>query len=825
VAESKNGNSESSSPEESNDSPSDGAASASDDSNTQNTDDLDHNSIDQTGEGVLEPDSFLARWSTPILCLTLFLLPLIGFGAAKSLKVYANDVRQWLPEGYEEAATYDAFLNKFGIDEMAVMSWPECRIDNPDVIAFQEELKLVGDEEGLYFQKVTSGPQVLAQLEAIGVKRAFGKKRLDGLMIGPDKQTTCLIATPTARMVDRRRELVEQIYKIAEEKFQIAATDLHMAGPTMDGAAIDSESKKSLNQFLWVSVVTVFLLAWFRMRDFPLTILVMVFSMFSASIALSILFWTGGKMNLTMVMLPTLVFILGVSGSVHMVNYYRKASIDGHGMRSADVSIRDGGYPIFLSSVTTAIGLLSLGTSQVAPIRFFGFYSAMGILASIPIIVFVLPSTLYFFKGRISKRFSSKGKLKLRERRTGVSRSTSMLMYWVIRTHGWVVVPALISLTLLGVGISQLKASVKIQNRFAGKAKIIQDYHWLESKLGPLVPMEIVITCNPECELTLWQQMQVVQGIERAVKRTTAVNATMSAATFEPILPKGNRLRAVLDRETKLTRWEQEFASLEKASLVKRVGDETTWRISLRVAALNDIDYGRFLETVNQNVQEQLLEVDRHGLSAVLTGGIPLVYKAQRQILRDLMISFVTAFLLITVVLMCVLSSFRAGLIAMIPNIFPPLVVFGAMGWLGQSIEIGSVMTASVALGIAVDDTLHYLTWYRRGLMQGMSRNASIRHAFQHCAKAMIDTSLICGLGVAPFLFSVFMPTVKFSGLLCILLMTALVGDLMLLPAILAGPAGRFFRLKPKKPKAGQPTADESMVDNALSDDFDRDAQ
>ena len=124
------------------------------------------------------------------------------------------------------------------------------------------------------------------------------------------------------------------------------------------------------------------------------------------------------------------------------------------------------------------------------------------------------------------------------------------------------------------------------------------------------------------------------------------------------------------------------------------------------------------------------------------------------------------------------------------------------MGWLGYSIEIGSVMTASVALGIAVDDTLHFLTWFRRGTSEGLSRYSSIRYAFEHCAKAMIDTSLICGLGALPFVFGVFMPTIKFAMMLTILLLVSLLGDLILLPAILAGPAGKLFCLE-RKPIVG----------------------
>jgi predicted RND superfamily exporter protein len=313
---------------------------------------------------------------------------------------------------------------------------------------------------------------------------------------------------------------------------------------------------------------------------------------------------------------------------------------------------------------------------------------------------------------------------------------------------------------------------------------------------------------DPENELTTWQKMQMVGSIEKAIKQTTAVNATLSVATFEPYVPRGKRFVEKFERKSKLEKWNRDFHKFEDAKLVHVGGDESYWRISLRVAALNDIDYGDFLETVDLNVNNQLAHLDQHGVDAWLTGGIPLVYKAQHQILRDLMYSFLTAFLIITVILMFVLGSIRAGLVAMIPNVFPPLVVFGAMGWLGYSIEIGSVMTASVALGIAVDDTLHFLTWYRRGTTEGLSRYASIRYAFDHCAKAMIDTSLICGLGVLPFVFGVFMPTVKFALLLMIMLFTALLGDLVLLPAILAGPAGLLFRLKKKKKdelKANQP--------------------
>lgn len=751
--------------------------------------------------------TFLEKWATTILCLSLFLVPLIVMGSIKSLKVQANDVRQWLPSGFEEATVYDEFVDRFGIDEMLAISWEQCTIDNPDVVVFQKALEDAEVDGRKLFNRVISGPEILDQIQSVGVKRNDAEKRISGLLIGRDGKTTCLIAYPKPQAdvvpvtINNRKEILEYVYSLAHD-FGLEAEDLHVGGPTVDGAAIEIESKKSLGMFLWMSVILVFFLTWYRMRDLPLAILVIFFAALCASISLTILYWTGGKMNLTMVMLPTLTFILGVSGAVHVVNYYRKASTLGYGMRSADQALIDGGQPIALSATTTAVGLASLLASSVIPIKLFGIYSAAGLLSSIAVLLLILPATLYLLRGRISKRFSDENVLTKRERQTGVSRTTSKLLMTVCRNHWLVVIPCLIGITVLSMGVFRLDASVKIQNRFSSRTKIISDYQWLESRLGPLVPMEVVLHFDPETELEPWEQMQMVKSVEQAIKQTTAVNATLSAATFEPDLPNGSNFLAKAKRRVGKQKWTAMFhgtantnSAFEDAKLVRIAGDETFWRISLRVAALNDIDYGGFLDTVRNNVRNQLDFHQQHGVSAELTGGIPLVYIAQHQILSDLMWSFLTAFLIITAILMFVMKSIRAGLIAMVPNVFPPLVVFGAMGWLGFSIEIGSVMTASVALGIAVDDTLHFLTWYRRGTLDGMSRYASIRFAFDHCAKAMIDTSLICGLGVIPFLFGVFMPTVKFAALLLIMLLTALLGDLILLPAILAGPAGILFRL------------------------------
>ena len=129
----------------------------------------------------------------------------------------------------------------------------------------------------------------------------------------------------------------------------------------------------------------------------------------------------------------------------------------------------------------------------------------------------------------------------------------------------------------------------------------------------------------------------------------------------------------------------------------------------------------------------------------------------------------------------------------MLPNLFPAVVTFGLMGLLAMPVDIGAMMTASVALGIAVDDTLHFLTWFRRRMAQTSDRRDAVEFAFRHCAAPMLQTSIVCGCGLLVFAISPFVPIAKFSWLMAFLLLLAIAGDLILLPALLVSPLGKLF--------------------------------
>ena len=193
------------------------------------------------------------------------------------------------------------------------------------------------------------------------------------------------------------------------------------------------------------------------------------------------------------------------------------------------------------------------------------------------------------------------------------------------------------------------------------------------------------------------------------------------------------------------------------------------------------------------NIMRQSAD-DTLGVDVEYTGMVPLFHIAQRELFRGLVKSFGLAFILIAIMMVFWFRNILSGMVTMLPNVFPAAVIFGWMGWTDRIVDIGSMMTASVAMGIAVDDTVHFLTWFRRGMSAQMNRAEAVRYSYRRCALAMTQTTLIAGLGLVIFSLSSFQPVSQFGLLMFLLLAAALVGDLIFLPALLASPAGKLFK-------------------------------
>jgi hypothetical protein len=771
-------------------------------------------------------NDFFSRHGFKVLLVITFLAPLMLVGTRRSLQSTCNDVKSWMPEAYEETALFKWYQKYFGGDAFVMVSWEGCTLDSPALSLMAKKLQPPPVPENRpwptepeFFSSVRTGKDILQMLiEEQGLEPDEALDRLRGFLIGPDGKQTCLILTISQRGQERweaewaagkqkqkfLHAALDHIRQVATQDCAIPESQLHMGGPPVDNVAIDVEGQRSLYRLAGVSAVVGILMAWWCLRHWGLTYMVFTTGLFTAGCSLVAVYLTGGRMNAILLTMPSLVYVAAVSGAIHLANYYRD-TVRQYGLEGAATrAVKEAWLPLFLATATTGIGLASMYISELVPIQHFGLYSALGVGIGFVIVCTYMPAMLQWIPIRsfAEPKAAGQGDPVLSQRWRSVGQ-------WILRRWGLVVAGCLVLMAIGAYGVRQVETSVKLMRLFSPKARIIQDYAWLEKHLGPLVPMEVVLRVDPaKSGLDTLDQLHLVEAVRRQVGQLPQVGSVLAATTFTRPLPERPGL---IERRTWNVRLERSRKAL--ADFLQAEDQKNLWRISARVEALTDLDYAVFIQDIQREV-EQVLDTYRSqgisGIEAVYTGLVPLIYKAQHSLLDNLILGFVGDLILICVAMVFLMRSFTSGLLLAIPCLFPLAVVFGTMGLAGIVVDTGTVMTPAVAFGVTVDDAIHFMLWCRHGQQRGMNRREAIMFAYEDCARAIYQSWGVIGLGLSAFAFSSFTPTKRFGILMLAMLTASSFSNLVFLPALLASPLAHFFwkggeKALRKQKQGGQP--------------------
>jgi len=833
-------------------------------------------------------NQFFVRHSFKIILIVLFLLPVFTRGARKTLMSNDNNVHDWLPDKYEETADFSWFQQHFENETFVLVSWDGCTLDDTRLELFARKVIPPNDGKqdiagpahkpppakwyddlffakwlekpdpllqairGPLFKNVETGQRLLDRLTQppINLSEEQALKRLRGLFVGPDDKQSCAVVTLTPQGKKDLRLTLAKLHSIVEEELGIPPERVRMGGPPVDNVAISVEGEKTLIRLFIPAGIVGLSLAYWCLRSVRLTTMVFSAALYAGAISLAIVHYSGASMNAILLTMPAVVYVAGISGAIHFANYYRD-SVAETGIDGAPAqAVKHSWLPCTLSAGTTAAGLISLYTSELVPIKSFGIYSAAGVIATLGLLFLFLPAWMQLWP---MKPHSLLDGDQPKAEDIALPARWRRFLQGVINHYRLVLTALVCLMVFCGVGLSKINTSIKLTKLFSSSAPIIHDYEWLEANLGPLVPMEVVLKLdNAKLDMNFLERLELVKRVQEAMRETPYIGCTMSATTFAPSLEVSAKLSTMRNamRDTlnkRLSTHRQEYID---SDFVDLEGETELWRISARVGALNDVDYGEFKNDIRARVEPVLIaererlakkaakkatkvaDVRRAsaevpevrtadappdetaadeatpqsnmGLTAVYTGLVPVVYKAQREMLNGLAWNFVTDLLTIASVMTLVFWDLSAGLILLIPSVFPMMIVFGMMGWLGIVIDVGTIMTPTVALGVSVDDVVHFLIWYRRGLSEGKNRKDAIMLAYEGCARAMYQSWSVLGLGLFVFALSSFVPTQRFGALMFTLLTAALVGNLIMLPCVLASPLSFLFGRRLMKQAAAQ---------------------
>ncbi len=495
----------------------------------------------------------------------------------------------------------------------------------------------------------------------------------------------------------------------------------------------------------------------------------------------------GRPLSILTMLLPTILFVVGMSDVVHILERYIGSLREGHSkVRSLAISYHEVGLATFLTSLTTAIGFGTLLTSGIGPIREFGLYTGAGVFLAFALAFTMLPAVLLLVRTPVQARTERQGTW------YPVLHTMLRAVLHHRRRIPWVfAVLAIVSVAMM----TRLKVDNQLLEDWPEDDPQKQDYYWFEERFGGVRPFELEVTVADSTasvwDLDVLRQMEAVQthledqyGVRAIISPVTVVKALNKA--FEggaeefhvlPDDPAGTR---------RLARHAEQLLGREGMSqLVSPDGRRA--RMSGRM-----VDEGGYIHSQRNDTLEAFIRAntDRDLARFDQTGMAFLIDRSNARLSGQLIGGLSIAFLLIAVTMALVFRDIRMTLVALLPNVFPLVVVGGVMGLAGIDIKVSTSIIFTIAFGIAVDDTIHMLGKLRIELLKGRSLPYAVKRAFLSAGKALLITSIMLLSGFISLVFSGFASVFYMGVLVSLTLVVALLSDLVLLPILVL----RFLR-------------------------------
>ena len=494
---------------------------------------------------------FFRRYSLLICITALVCFPFAGWGAKIALESMTNDVSDWLPEDFPQTETIEWFGERFGGDAMMMASWPGCtlsdeRLDRMRQGLLEAEGSVDGGPKERLFIQVFSGRDTFEQLttKPVYLSASGAIARMRGWLVGPQQTedpATCIVAFLSHTGWVNRKAAVHAVHDIGKS-IGLREGEVRLGGPAVDSVAIDSVCNQCLLPLLVLAILCAIGIAWWSLQSARLVLPVFFYAMFAWCVSLSAIAVCGVNMDAVLITMPSLVYVLAVSSAVHMTGYYEKAIGQGGILDAPMQAVRVGWAPCTAAAVTTAFGVGSLMISEVVPVRRFGFFSAVGVVVAVALLFLLWPSTIQcLLVGNRGKRQNNNRATDGRGDTPPGARHDSMWWLWLFRlaTTRWQVILLLIALSLpvLGFGVARIRTSVSLRDLFSKRSTIIQNYSWLESNIGPLIPVDIILRFpnpDPEDPYAVLDRVRLVERTRERIHEMPAVGGTLAATTFSP---------------------------------------------------------------------------------------------------------------------------------------------------------------------------------------------------------------------------------------------------------------------------------------------------
>jgi len=712
---------------------------------------------------------------------------------------FSFDFEQFFPEGDPDLEFFQDFIKEFETDDNFLLIAVE---NNPSV--FEQDFLEKFHEFTLKVRDIphVTRVQSLTTMD-YPVKTPFGINSVPIIHIDQPAK----YVSDKARILEDKRfvnnYIDEKAQAIAITARTIDAIDLDQSTEMMEGykallAEYDFEEVHLLgrayfqdelvemqkNEIVVTTIISGVLMIFILMFIFRKPIGVWIAL---SSIGLGLLYFLGimgmmgRELNVMAALYPVLMLIVGTSDVIHIMSKYVDELKKGIPKRDAMIiTIKEIGLATLFTSITTAIGFATLMTSNVRPIREFGMNAAMGvIIAYVTVIFFTTCLLTLFSKEQIIKESKASDFWH------------KLMQNWYGKTlrHGKLIAGiSAVVVALSFYGMSLITMNYTVESNLPITAKITDDFLYFEEKFSGFRPIEFAITVKQDSlQADSYEVLREVSKIEDKLLENESFKSVLGLTTIYKSLErmnKGNRADAYSFPPNK--------KAFEKSKrLVDRMGSEAAMmvskdkkktRISTRIADIGAESIkseGELIDNwINENVDTSLISVKRTGTGL-------LIDKNAVYIRDNLLSGLAIALILVSLLMALLFRNIRMLFVALVPNFIPVLFAAGLLGILGIQLEAGVSIVFAVVFGIAVDDTIHFLSKFKLARDKNNTVEESIKITFEETGKAITFTTIILFFGFMTMFFSNHPPSVTVGMLISVTLVGALICDLFLLPVLM----------------------------------------
>ena len=636
---------------------------------------------------------------------------------------------------------------------------------------------------------------------ALVKKRVLNDPTIVGQMVNKTG-TISLIILRAQFMSDQDGSLVTAEIRRIVKAAQTEGFTPHIAGiPTLN-TDLTHLSMTNMQRLFGASFLLMFLILLWLFRH-PLGVVgPLVVVMVSSLNTFGLMAFFGIPITMLSMILPAFIICVGLGDSVHLISIFRDTQSRGIATREAlIIAIGTTGKPIIYTSLTTMIGLLSFRFASIEGIQQMGTAGAMGVMAACLHSLILLPISLSFLKkgtlGVQEKEGSDrldhflnvcnytsgvKGESELDEPSPEAHRRRR-------RTLGWGVA---LMVTFL-IAMTQLYVYHNPMSWIDSSHDLKVAFDLMDKELGGSADIHLLVDGPEGRGLKDLELLKALEKLElHMMKFRHPVHGKIVGSVLSPLSVLKSTQRALhggSSEQYKLP--DSDRAVADNFFLFESAGPEQLKRL-----ATNDLSRGRVsfrLKWIEANGYEPVARYLEEGIARMIpkdslvqpTGTAYSLLSTIGRLIIDLGRSFGFACLLITLLLMLQLQSVKLGLIAMVPNLAPIIFVMGFMALTKIPIDMVNLLIASIAIGIAVDDTIHLLHHFRVHFDQHGNVELAIDNAFKHAGRAMVSTSVILGIGFFAFTFATITNIQRFGLLISLTAFAAMFIDLIFTPALL----------------------------------------